>query len=58
MSHTPLAAQERKARFPRGHIEPEPTVAGRTRGDEHALWVACARCNVVVLAVNPGDGGR
>jgi hypothetical protein len=37
-------------RFPCGHVEDQPAVTARTRGTPRAAWVACRRCNLIVVA--------
>lgn len=40
--------------FPCGHQESEASVLGRMREREHALWITCRRCNVLVIVVTGG----
>ena len=37
-------------KFPCGHGEPEADAARRYRHSRGAVWVACRRCNLTVLA--------
>jgi hypothetical protein len=42
-------------RFPCGHLEAEPLVTRRLRSRDNAVWIDCARCNVIVVLAAPGD---
>jgi len=39
-------------RFPCGHVELEQVIQRRTRSRAAALWVRCARCNLIALVVS------
>jgi hypothetical protein len=45
-------------RFPCGHTEPDDSVGRRLRITLRAVWVACVRCNVVALVVEPAASDR
>jgi hypothetical protein len=52
MSFTPRRRRPAAAlRFPCGHLEPEPVTKRRLRRVERAVWVRCAHCNVIAIAV-------
>jgi hypothetical protein len=40
-------------RFPCGHLEPRGAVEPRIKMTAVAAWVACQRCALIVLAVQP-----
>ncbi len=45
-------------RFPCGHLEDQPAVTARTRETPRAAWVACRRCNLIVLVTAQVPGAR
>ncbi len=52
------AAPPPALRFPCGHLEDQPAVAARTRETPRAVWVACRRCNLIVLVTARVPGAR
>jgi hypothetical protein len=48
----------RPVRFPCGHTDLEHRVVRRLRERGNALWVGCARCNVIAISVVASTGRR
>lgn len=49
----------REFRYRCGHAEPERTATQRMRRHARAVWISCAGCNVITVAIMPpADEGQ